>query len=127
MNHSVTLLILNGYLSVLSCCAFIIFAHYLIKNYREGYVQMRPAIALAVLWVGEIVLRAPLFYARAKIEAGYVVPIPNVALIIGGLTTIIALLCVIRVFSPAHWGNKSWVSAFLLASFVVWSTINLVK
>lgn len=126
MKHSVTLLILNGYLSMLSCCAFAIFGYYLIKNYKAGYHQMRPAIALAVLWLGEIILRFPLFLTRAQLEAGYVVPAPTAPLIVGGFITVTALLCIIRVFSPSQWGNKSWLSAFVLSTLVVGITLKII-
>lgn len=126
MNHSVILLVLNGYLSVLSCCALLIFGHYLVKNYREGYVQMRPAIALFALWLGESVFRVPIFLTRARVESGHLINVPILPLLVGGFITITALLCIIRVFSPIQWGNKSWVSALILSTFVVGITLNTV-
>lgn len=126
MTHSLLLLVLNGYLATLAACALIIFVHYLYKNYHEGYVQMRPAIALTVLWIGDFVLRAPLFWVRAHIEAGYLRHPPNLALILGGFISIVAFLCVIRVFSPMHWGNKSWVAALILSTAVVLGSLDLI-
>lgn len=124
--RSVTLLILNGYLSVLSCYAFVMFGYYLVKNYKDGYEQMRPAIALACLWLGEMFFRFPMFLTRAHLEAGYTIPAPTTPLILGGLITVTALLCIIRVFSPEQWGSKSWLAALGLSTLVVGVVLKLV-
>lgn len=126
MNYSMTLMILNGYLSVLSICALGIFVYYLIRNRHAGYFEMRPAIALSTLWLGEIIFRLPIFLTRAQIESGNIIPIPQLPLLIGGIITAIALLCIIRVFSPSHWGNKSWISACILSTAVVLATVSTV-
>jgi hypothetical protein len=127
MTNSVLLLVLNGYLSILSFCALVIFSRYLYKNRSVGYQQLRPAIALCTLLLGELILRVPMFYIRTSSEIqGAQLPAPSTALLFGGIVTVIALLCVIRVFSPTGWGNRSWLAAFTLASIIVGITYELV-
>lgn len=116
MNRSLVLMALNGFLTVLSMSTFCLFIFYLKNNMKEGYVFLRPAIALTVLWVGDAFYKGPLWYTRQLINIGIPMEVPDETVIIGGSITIVAYLCVIRVFSPARWGHKSWIYAFLFAS-----------
>lgn len=119
LSDSVTLQVLNGYLFALGLCAMIIFAHYLYKNFEDGYQQLRPAIALTVMWLGLIILRGPLFFARTLVNAGAPTKEPLLSLALGGTIMVVSLLCIIRVFSPLHWGNKSWIAALIASTLVV--------
>lgn len=119
LSDSLALQILNGYLVSLGVCAMIIFGHYLYKHYHEGYTYLRPAIAMMVLWIGLVVMRGPLFHARTLVNGGFPTKEPLWFLTVGGMIMVTALLCIIRVFSPAHWGNKSWIAALIASSTVV--------
>lgn len=131
MNQSLILQGMNAELAMLALCSLLIFAHYIYKNLTFGYEFLRAAIALTVLCAGEVLLRAPLWYARQSANMGYPTNVPDDSVIGGSIILIIAFLCVIRVFSPMRWGNNSWIAALFFSTFAtllsIWYTIMGVK
>lgn len=130
MSKSLSLMALNGFLSVLAACAFILFIYYIVKNKSEGYYWLRPAIAFLVLWVGDMTLRAPIWWTRQLVNIGIPSYPSDTTLVVGGCITATAYLCIIRLFSRQSWGNIPWIVSFILASlftagsllFTYWET-----
>lgn len=123
MDDSIYLMAVNGYLSVLATCALFIFIRYIWIQRHEGYVFLRAAIALCVLWIGEMWLRIPTFYVRMMESSGAPTDFPNTTFTIGGVLVAIAFLCCIRVFSPNKWGYWSWLGSLAFSSLVVGASL----
>lgn len=119
MDKSVILQAINGYLAVTAIFGAVIFWRYIYYNRRIGYKELRPAIALFAMFVGETVLRLPQFFARTIANAGVHVDQPNITLMLGGAIVEVAFLCIVRVFSPEKWGYWSWLSTFIVSTATV--------
>jgi hypothetical protein len=119
MGSSISLQVINGYLSILAICAFVIFARYIYVKWDQGYWWLRPALALITLWAGEIILRLPIFYGRTLTNSGTPTPFSESSLMLGGFLVGIAFLCCIRVFSEEAWGYLPTVVSIVLSTIVV--------
>lgn len=116
MTPSIVLQVLNAELAMLSLCTFCIFVHYLFKNIDLGYDFLRAAIAFMFLFLADMILRFPMWYSRSLVNMGFPIPPPDAWLIVGGSLNVAALLCIIRVFSPAEWAHKSWAAALFVST-----------
>lgn len=116
MMSSYSLMALNAHLTVLACCAFALFIYYIWQNKLEGYEFLRAAIALLVLWIGDIFLRGPIWFTRQLVNIGVPTQPSETWLYLGGGITVLAYLCIIRVFSPKRWGHRVWIISFMLAN-----------
>lgn len=119
MDSSISLQVINGYLSILAVCAFCIFARYIYVKWNVGYQELRPAFALITMWIGEMILRLPIFYGRTLTNAGDPQEFLDFSLIVGGFVVSAAFLCCIRVFSEESWGYYSTVVSLALSTLVV--------
>jgi uncharacterized membrane-anchored protein len=119
MDKSVVLQAINGYLAVTAIFGAVIFWRYIYYNRHIGYKELRPAIAILVMFLGEVVLRLPQFFARTIVNAGVHIDQPSITLMLGGAVVEVAFLCIVRVFSPEKWGYWSWLTTFLTSSLVV--------
>lgn len=127
MNRSLALQILNGYISVIAICATFIFANYLWLKRKQDYEELRPAIAMLGLWIGEQILRGPIFFQRTLANAGMPSAEPILTIFVGGLIFGVSALCCIRVFSPAKWRYWSWLGTFILSTLVVAASLMFVS
>lgn len=111
--------VINGYIALTSFCAMFIFLHYLYVKRHLGYVELRPAIALLVVWVADVILRGNRFLHLTFVNADLPIVVPWTGLIIGGTLLEIGFLCCIRVFAPEEWRYWSWLGTFLFSTAVV--------
>lgn len=123
MNKSIVLQILNGYLAVTALCGAFIFLRYLVDQCHLGYKELRPAIAILCMWMGEIILRSPIWWQRTLANAGFNSAEPVLELLIGGFVVEVAFLCMIRVFSPEAWRYWSWLGTLIISTVVVLASI----
>lgn len=123
MNQSLILEAVNGAFFVVALAAFIVFGQYIAAKWREGYIFLRPAIALQTLWMGEAIMRGYLWYTRHRINLGEEVHVDAWIVMGSSVVTITAILCTIRVFSRESWGHWAWL--ITLAAIVIFVTISL--
>lgn len=118
MTYSFWLEAINSSITVTSLFALGVFLHYIWLNWNEGYIFLRPAIAMSFIWIGEISLRAVIWEARhafnSSPEGANIAPEP-IILAVGYFILIAATLCCIRVFSPKEWGHKPWLLALAMS------------
>jgi hypothetical protein len=123
MNESVLLELSNAIFAWLALFASVIFLRYMYKNFGLGYRFLQASIALTPIWIGQVIIRGPLWYSRYLVNDGRVSDVPNTYVIVGSALCIIGFLCVIRVFSDETWKPWAWKVAlaggiaFLIASY----------
>lgn len=117
--NAILMQIVNGYVAVTSFIGALVFLRYLYKNRHLGYPSLRPAIAIFAVFVGGTILWAYTFQYRILLNDGVKVQYPVVGVLIASSIIEIAFLCMIRVFSPDHWGYKTWLGTLILSTIVV--------
>lgn len=115
----------NGWL-VISACLVIIFAMFLVKEMREDgwYPKLRnqAAIALLIYFTGETIARGWGALLLYKMSTGddlltvFAVEEKYPFALAGAAISFFGALCCVRVFSPASWGHKAWVSVAIAAA-----------
>lgn len=117
--NAILLQIINGYVAVTAVVGAFIFLRYLYKNRHLGYPSLRPAIAIFAVFIGASILWAATFHFRILVNDGLKIQYPVWSVLTGSLIVEIAFLCKIRVFSPDHWGYKTWLGTLILSNIVV--------
>lgn len=104
----------NGNFLALSICAVFWFSYYIWANWKEGYIFLRPAIALAAIFLMESVLRGNFWFARHTINGGNIhYQASSNVTIFSSLGCSWAILCVIAVFAPTKYRTFAWASSAL--------------
>jgi len=124
MKESLFLEIVNGNFFMLSFCAILVFARYIVSNWREGYTFLRPAFALTGVFLGEFIIRLNFWFTRYNINTGgqYQTPSINIT-ILGSLIASWAILCTIAVFSPAKLRNRAWILSLLATAIFLFLSL----
>jgi hypothetical protein len=125
MSESIVLELQNGAFAWLAAFAAFIFLRYIWKNASFGYKYIQGAIALATVWIGQVVIRGSLWENRYHVNLGEPREIPNINIMIGAAICICGFLCVIRVFSEESW--KPWAWKIALGGGVVFLTASYYK
>lgn len=125
MSESLLLELVNGNFFILSICAVIIFTHYIVMHWSEGYLFLSPSISLWALFMGEIYLRANFWFARHMLNAGFYVQPSNFMTITGSIICSWALLCMIAVFAPSRWRTRAWTLSLFVT--IVFNTAALIR
>lgn len=112
---------MNGLIFILGLFAVGVFARWLWINRRDGYQEVRSALAVSALFCGETIIRFSFWLARHLTNIGYE---PNetafyTAVVIGGGIQAWGMLCCMKVFSPEHCSAKVWIYAPLCA--IAWN------
>lgn len=115
---------INAAFAVLSMCALCIFMNFIWHQRKAGYIQLRPAIALACMFLGEAIQRSIFWYVRDRINSGNPTPVPDNLVVMASLVIIVGICCAIRIFSPSSWGNRGWIFSLMLTIIVVTCTLS---
>lgn len=110
--------IFNGTYFVLVICTVFLFLYYLRRSVGTyGYRESRAAIALTVVFIGEMIVRGTIWLSRFLMNNDIKLPgskeLSYTGLITGGAIGIVGFICVIRVYSPKNWGNVPMIIAIL--------------
>lgn len=129
--------ILNGIWTVLDMFLIGWFTYYIIVMYKElDYFSWRDAasnwwrdglpahinaaIAIYVFAVGDTIVRGHVWLWRHMLNAGYHdFPLFLTPLVLGGVISLVGLLCKIRIFTIYRLGNKAWISSLIVAVVLV--------
>lgn len=126
MKESFLLEGMNSNFLMLSICAVIGFSLYIIKNWNEGYLFLRPAISLWGVFVGEVLLRGNFWWARHVINSGDVAYQPVMwTTVVGSLISSWAILCMIAVFAPEKYRTRAWATSLFVS--VMFTFLALVR
>lgn len=122
LNESKFLEGFNAFLFVLSAGAFLQFLRYMYLKRAEGYVYLRPAIALLMVWLGSTIVRGDVWWTRHLINNGQPTALHTWNLILGGSLLGAGILCSIRVFSSDECGDRAWIITLICAIIAtVWT------
>lgn len=127
MKESMLLESVSGAFFIMALWGAYVFGRYILRNWHEGYMFLRPAIALECLWLGESWLRGFTWFYRHFInQPGTDIQPPVWVIIVGSVVITVAILCCIRIFdlhdSEGQEGN-SWLWALITA--VIFVTVSL--
>ena len=123
MDTNYVLQALNGVLTPVTLWAMFIFTRYLWLNRALGYFELRAAIALCTLSLGEFIFRGSIFLARTLESLDIDAPYMNIFYVAGAICVLVAFLCKIRVFSPQRWGHKSWVLPLIMSIIITTTSL----
>lgn len=122
--ESVLLEAINGDFLVLSFCSVCIFSYYIVANWKEGYLFLRPAISLWAIFLGDTILRGNFWFARHMINAGHKsFEAYSSVTMLSVFISSWALLCMIAVFSPMKWRMRSWIISVMITVFFLILTL----
>lgn len=112
-----TLEFMNAAWFVLCLCALFIFVRYLWIERSQGYLSNKPALALAVYISGEAAVRGWIWAFHIAADHHRAIPAfsEKVGLLMSATVAAFGLLCIVRIFSPKHWGARAWVISTGLA------------
>lgn len=120
----------HSFFTVLLFCTFWIFTRFIWATRQDGYEFARPAIAINVLILGDMIIRGTLWIIRHAINSDIPLSSPDVGptywlVLLGGLISIVGVACCIRVFSPYEWGDKPfYISVGLALAVAIVSVLN---
>lgn len=121
----------NDVITVLSLCSFCLFARYLLREWRRGFLYdetNKAALAMMALCLGLFLLRSwtiALLYATRKhwddarltIEGLYPIAL------VGTAIAAVSFLCLMRVFEDRAWNGWYWrgslIAAIILTGLVL--------
>ena len=116
MKESILLEGMNSNFLILSVCAVLGFSFYIVKNWNEGYIFLRPAISLWGVFIGEIVLRGNFWWSRHVINGGDTTYQPAIwSTVIGSFISSWAILCMIAVFAPEKYRTRAWATSLFVS------------
>lgn len=123
MTRSLFLEAMNGFLGILMVYSAVAFLLYIWVNRGEGYQNLRPAISLIPIFVGEAFIRMMIWYERHQVNniIGYKLDFDvwfYLYSLLGLCMLTVGIVCVIKVFIYDFCGPKSWILAILLG--IVW-------
>jgi len=115
---------LNGVLFMLSAAAAFVFGRYVLTEAMAAGVWPRrwpskaqAAFGLLIVFVGEAIIRGWIWWWRQLLndgeDASWMAGYPILA--IGGATSAVGILCIIRHFSPDEWQDRAWLITLLFA------------
>lgn len=103
-----------GTLFVLLVFAVFMFGLYIAREIKQnGFERMRlqAGISIFVLVTGMSIITGRIWW---WLHSSPVI-VGKPVLHIGAVTTILGIICVIRVFAPDHWGRNVWIGSVLFA------------
>ncbi len=109
---------INGFIFVLGVFAVGVFARWLFVNRKDSYKELRPALAVSAVFLGETTVRFSFWIGRHETNVGL---IPNEMLfycmsIVGGAILAWGMLCCMKVFAPEHCSFRVWLYALIAAA-----------
>lgn len=113
MTESIYLELQNGALFFVASWTLLVFMRYAYVHFGMGYRFLQASIALGVIWLSQVIVRGPLWWARYLTNSGKPQEIPDLFITVGTIIGVIGFLCVIRVFSSEKWHAWGWRLCFL--------------
>jgi hypothetical protein len=113
---------MNGALFIDLSFAFVMFCIYIGHELSTNGYRMRAqaAISIAMLLLGEMILRGWFWFWRLQVVAGRSVEwMSDVSVVPLGMSIeMVGVLCLIRVFSPDHWSRMTWLAVGAMSAVV---------